>query len=362
MKMTHLMAMLSLLAGSAVAACASSAMHPDKQLEFVKTQIEAQREPVYSAYLQLIRYADSALSKPQHALADFAVPGFYDKPHEHRATSLAIQQDAFAAYAAALAYALSGEEKYGAKAAYILNAWSRVNKKYSEHDGVLVMTYSGAGLMIAAELMKDAALWSESDKNEFRKWVAGVYQKAANEIRATPHVNNWADWGRFGSLLAASFLDDSAEVAENVRLIKTTLFEKIAPDSSLPDETKRGGNGIWYTYFSLAPMTAACWVAYNLTDENLFALEQNGVSIKAALDYLAYYTDHPAAWRWSSNPNTPRQKEEPWTYNLLEAMSGLYGDQRYAGQVGGKRPLIYPRHHFAWTFPTLMPLNLNFRK
>jgi parallel beta-helix repeat protein len=265
------------------------AMHPEEQLDFVERQIKAQNEPYYAAYLQLIHFADSLLAIPHHALVDFAVPGFYDKPEEHRSNSLAIQCDAFGAYCSALAYRLSGEKKYGEKACYFLNAWANTNKRYSEHDGVLVMTYSGSALLIAAELMSETKLWEKGDKKAFEQWVSSVYQKAANEIRV--HKNNWADWGRFGSLLAASFLDDREEIAENVRLIQSDLFDKIAPDGSMPEETRRGNNGIWYTYFSLAPMTAACWLVYNLTGEDLFVLEKNNISIKKALNSIAITTN-----------------------------------------------------------------------
>lgn len=260
-------------------------MHPLKQIDYVLKQVKAQQEPYYSAYQQLIHDADSILKVPHHALVDFAVPGFYDKPEEHRANSLALQRDAYAAYCSALAYTLSGQQEYGEKACYFLNAWASTNEKYSEHDGVLVMTYSGSAFLMAAELMADDPLWSNKEKKDFRKWVKRIYQHAANTIRV--HQNNWADWGRFGSLLAASFLNEKKEVAENVRLIKSDLFHKIATDGSMPEETRRGGNGIWYTYFSLAPMTGACWLVYNLTGENLFALEQDGTSIKKALDYMA---------------------------------------------------------------------------
>ena len=222
---------------------------------------------------------------------------------------MALQQDAFAAYCSALAYILSGKKEYGEKACYFLNAWAFTNKKYSEHDGVLVMAYSGSGLLMAAEIMSDDKLWNKEDKEDFRKWVKHIYQDATNTIRV--HQNNWADWGRFGSLLAASFLNEKEEVAENVRLIKSDLFHKIAADGSMPEETRRGNNGIWYTYFSLAPMTAACWMVYNLTGENLFNLEQNGTSIKKALDYMAYYNKHPKEWKWDNNPNTGRMKCGP---------------------------------------------------
>ncbi|MDR3217533.1 MAG: alginate lyase family protein [Dysgonamonadaceae bacterium] len=351
----NLFIFLFLLAGISSGFCRNHPMHPEKQIVFVKEQIQAKNEPYLSAYQQLLHYADSIQAIPHHALVDFAVPGYYDKPEEHRNNSLAIQHDAFGAYCSALAYRLSGEEKYGEKACYFLNAWSFINKKYSEHDGVLVLAYSGSGLLMAAELMTDTRLWQPEDKKDFEKWVLYIYKEAVNEIRV--HKNNWADWGRFGSLLAASFLDDKEEIAENVRLIKSDLFDKIAPDGSMPEETRRGNNGIWYTYFSLSPMTAATWLVYNLTGENLFILEKNNASIKKALDYLVYYEQHPKEWPWDKNPNTG--KGDLWPDNLMDAMSGIYKDKHFEEYAKPGRPHIYPKHHFAWSFPTLMPLTLD---
>ncbi len=343
------------LTGFALNSYAGHSMHPTSQILYVKKKITEQQEPYYSAYKQLIHYADSILQSSHHALTDFAIPGFYDKPQEHRKNSLALQQDAFAAYCSALAYQLSGTKKYGEKACYFLNAWASINKTYSEHDGVLVMTYSGSGLLIAAELMAESPLWDNPQKENFKTWVSNVYQKAANEIRV--HKNNWADWGRFGSLLASSFLEQKQEIQQNVNLIKSDLFIKIAEEGHMPEEVVRGNNGIWYTYFSLAPLTASCWLIYNLTGENLFVWEHNGTSIKKALDYLLYYQQHPSEWKWYENPNTGTHAT--WPDNLLEAMSGIYNDASYIQYIEETRPHIYPLHHFAWSFPTLMPISLS---
>jgi hypothetical protein len=83
-------------------------------------------------------------------------------------------------------------------------------------------------------------------------------------------------------------------MTENIRLVKSDLFKKIAADGHMPEETAREVGGISYTYFSLAPITATCWVAYQSTGENLFTnYTQGNSSMKQALDYLHYYNLHP---------------------------------------------------------------------
>ena len=329
-------------------------MHPEKQITYVKKQISQKKEPILSAYRQLIAKADSALKAPTHELADFSVPGYYQNAAGHRRNSASLQTDAFNAYCCALAYRLSGNKKYGNKACDIMNIWAKVNQKYSDYDGTLVMSYSGNAMVIAAQLMSESNLWKKADRALFDQWLVNVYRKACNEIRG--RSNNWADWGRFGSTLCAVYFNDAAELNENIRLIKSDLFHKIAADGSMPEETRREGNGIWYTYFSLAPMTGACWLIYNATGENIFMLENNGISIKSAIDYLMYHNQHPDEWKWFKNPSTgPKDR---WPGNLLEAMSGIYQDARYVEFVKPNRSLMYPVHHFAWSFPTLMPLTL----
>lgn len=338
------------------AASERGAMHPLNQLKFVEKQIKKKVKPYYQAYQQLIVCADSLLQINEHALADYAVPGFYQDPKGHRANSSAFSGDAFSAYTCALAYRLSHKKVYGEKACYFLNAWGHKNKKYSDYDGELVMAYNGTAMMMAAELMNNTPVWQKADEQQFRIWVSTVYRQAVNAIRN--RVNNWADWGRFGSLLCATFLEDDQEVAENIRLIKADLSHRIAPDGHMPEEVKREGNGLWYTYFSLAPITASCWTIYNYTGENLFTSAKEGTLIKNGLDYLLYHVQHPEDWKWWKNPYNGHSRIDQWPENLLEAMDGIYKDFRYQQFATPYRPITYDHHHYAWTFPTLLPLSL----
>jgi hypothetical protein len=330
-------------------------MHPVAQLNFVRKQIQLGKQPIADAYKQLIEYAELAGSHQTNALADFKVPGYYTDSTNHRKNSRSLQSDSFDAYACALAFQLSGDEKYGIEAVRFLNAWGKLNKSYSDYDGSLVMAYSGTGMVMAAELLSGYKGWKPVDRQQFLTWVREVYRKSANEIRN--RKNNWADWGRFGSILSAQLLDDDDEIKENIRLIKSDIFDKIADDGHMPHETARAANGIWYTYFSLAPITAACWVAYNATGEDLFHYKKGNRSIKKAVDYLYHYNMHATEWPWFQNPN--KGSAEKWPGNLLEALSGIYNeDTRYSDYAKPARPISYNVHHFAWTFPTLMPVTL----
>jgi len=333
-------------------------MHPQKQIDFVKTQIRNKKEPYLSAFKALIVKADSALTVQQHAVEDFSIPGFYVDKVGHRKTSLALQVDGFSAYSCALAYQLTGKVKYAEKAIYFLNAWASVNKKYSQLDGSLVMSYSGTTLMMAAELLKTNKKWKSKDQEQFIWWTKNVFRDAANSIRF--RNNNSGDWSRFASLLADVYLNDKADFEKNVALIKKDLFDKIATDGHMVEEVKRQVKGIWYTYFSLAPLTASSWVIYNQTGENLFTAEKDGASFKKALDYLLYYNQHPTEWSFFKNPDTGSTYTETgfWPANLLEAMNGIYHSSDFDTFVGPHRPIMYPKHDYAWTFPTLMPLSL----
>jgi|GEM_PF-512896 len=333
-------------------------MHPRPQIDFVKNQIRLRNEPYLSAYQTLLKKADSALALESHALEDFSIPGYYQDKIGHQKNSLAFQLDGISAYSCALAYRLGGEKKYAKKALFFLNAWAKVNKKYSQLDGSLVMSYSGTTFMIAADLLKADKAWKPADQELFRTWTRNVFRHAANSIRY--RNNNSGDWSRFASLLADVYLNDQEDFQQNVALIKKDLFDKIAPDGHMVEEVKRQAKGIWYTYFSLAPLTASSWVIYTQTAEDLFKVERNGASIKKALDYLLYYNQHPMEWKYAKNPETNLIYTEtgPWPANLLEAMNGIYHSAEYDRFVSTYRPVMYPKHDYAWTFPTLMPLSL----
>ncbi|RXF68629.1 alginate lyase family protein [Arcticibacter tournemirensis] len=352
--MKYFLLTISLLAASSALGYEHpGGMHTREQIEFVKRQVEQGREPWLSAFRQLKEKADVSLTREHHAVSDFHIPGFYLDKKGHQESAMVLWVDGFNAYSCALAWTLTGKKEYADKAIYFLDAWASVNKRYSEADGPLVMTYSGASLVMAGELMRSYRPWKKQNREMFRHWVTSVYQDACRSIRS--RKNNWGDWGTYGAMLADYFLDDSADMEFNIRQLKESLPQKIASDGHLIEEVKREANGIWYTYFSLTPVTGSFWIAFNGTHENLFASPE-GLTVKKAVDYLLYYNQHIEEWPWYQVPRQgkPNSSNTFWPANLIEAMSEVYKDGKYTDYVSPFRPLVYESHHFVWTFPTLM--------
>lgn len=339
-------------------------LHTGEQIEYVKTKLNNEEEPWLSAYGQLLDFAEGQEARNGHAVADFYVPPFYVDSAAHTAAKEGFVGDAYAAYAYALSYVLSGNAAHGARAVHFLNAWAQTNETISAADDTpLVSSYAGGGLLIAADLLMNEPIWSDPDKAGFRAWVNDTYLPAVERIKT--RSNNWGDWGTFASTASYYLLGNINRVSSEVERMKERIDSRIAADGHLPQEVRREANGLWYTYFSLAPMTASAQIAYNATGTDLFQWEsEQGRTLKSALDYLLYYTEHQEEWPW--HPMPPRNPlTMTWPLDLFEAMSTVYGDvygSAYESFVSPYRPIRggvkdAVATHAAWNFPTLMKMD-----
>jgi hypothetical protein len=267
-----------------------------------------------------------------------------------------LSKDAWAAYSCAIAYQLtSGKERidYANKTIQILNAWATINKTTSNVDGNLAMADSGVGLVLAAELLTDYDGWEKEQRVQFAEWLRNVHLKSCSRIAG--HENNWGDWGVLGCIAAHYFLDDIKGIDADIECIRMHIDQAIEADGRMPQETKRGKNGMWYTYFALAPLTAACQIAYNARGVDLFNYKgKDGAGIEQALDYLYQYSLEPQKWPHFTGKGLALPEPGKWPGNLFEAMSGIYGKKEYEVWVENARPLIVSSHHYAWSVPTLL--------
>jgi hypothetical protein len=184
--------------------------------------------------------------------------------------------------------------------------------------------------------------------------VRGAFQEAT---AIKERSNNWGDWGTFASLLMHQVLDEDRGFEDDVQRLKRRIVDSIDQDGRMPREIARGQRGLWYTYFALTPMTAACQVVRNRTGEDLF--EFHDARIKRACDRLLDWLAEPdGQLNWENwHDFQGRSLLELRARNLFEAMHDVYGDERYESWVrsGGGRPVEDTLgHHLAWVYPTLM--------
>ncbi|MCC5839641.1 MAG: alginate lyase family protein [Opitutales bacterium] len=309
-----------------------------------------------AAFWAIADEAPALLAHVPQAPAIFDAPAISVDNQGHQDAFFLLGGDVWAAYAMALLYRLDhspGREIYGNKALEVLNAWASNNHSVTGGDGHLMMAYGGVGLLHAAQLMRSSSLWSDPDRQQFESWVRTVFLGSCSAIRG--RRNNWGDWGIFGAITAHNFLGERFALEADATQLRNKIDRRINSEGILPEEVHRGSAGLWYTYFSLAPLTAAANVLYNAQLADFFNyVPESGGGLRLALDYLFTYCLDPGSWphhQWGLvNPPSP----DTFYGTLFEAMAEIYGDADYAAWVEDSRPIMNDWHHFSWAAPTLI--------
>ena len=119
-----------------------------------------------------------------------------------------IQNDAAAAYYNAIAWSVSGNNKYARKAVNIINAWSHKLKKINGKDAVLCSAIYGYKFANAAEILRFSyADWSGKDIEQCKSMLKDVFYPVIKDF--APFANgNW-DAACIASMMSiAVFCDD----------------------------------------------------------------------------------------------------------------------------------------------------------
>ncbi|MFP4356243.1 MAG: alginate lyase family protein [Phycisphaerae bacterium] len=333
-------------------------MHSPAQLARTRQAIAGGMWPILEAWQGLQAEVDTSLDREPQAVTDFNVPGAYiDHPGHQRALA-ALAGDARTAYSCGIAWQLETDEdrrlRHARKAVEVLTAWAETNKQASGHDGDLCMAYAGTGLLFAAELLDSCEVWARAERDAFDLWVQSVFLASCERI--VHRENNWGDWGILGCIAGHRLLGDESAVDGYIQRLRGRIDHGIHPDGTMPLEIQRGPTGIWYTYFALAPLTAACQIAFNARAVDLFSyVPPAGGGIEAALDYLLAYCNRPADWpHYDGDDLVNAPTPETWYGTLFEAMAGVYNKPAYADWVSPARPAMTRGHHYAWAVPTLL--------
>ena len=256
-------------------------------------------EPQATAFARLIEEADAGLERQPAPPETFFVPFFYNDPTVHRAARDGLQNDANTAYQLALAYRLTGDLAYGARAAAFLDAWTEtVECVRTSEDSALAFSYHFPAFVLAAELLRGTDAWPSESEAAFAGFLRETAVPVAGSI--LHRTNNWGSWALELTTASAAYLGDSAGVeAAHDRAVEL-IEHQIDANGHMPEEVTRnngvGDYGIWYTHFSLLPLML---VAETL-DAHGYDLHSyvnaNGTGLRDAVEQATGWVSDPSSF------------------------------------------------------------------
>ena len=297
----------------------------------------AGQEPYASAVTDLIDWANAAVDDGAQPVQPLLILG----------TDGPFVDDARRAYGLALAYGLTGEERYAVAARRTIRAWVDTTKSTADtcpdsggcHTS-LIIGRAGAGFALGADLLDGSDAWSEDDVKDLQEWMRAVLIPAASH-----RPNNWGDAGTFLRVVAADYAGDKTEFDAAIARWRS-LIDLIEPDGRIPEEVRRGTAGISYTHEALQYKIAVARIAERRGMDLWDYVGTKGGSLRAAVDRLAYYWFRPEAW-----PDDPAAVV-PSTGPLWEIAYAHWQDARWEPIILDDRP-FGDRGHSAIRWTTL---------
>jgi hypothetical protein len=320
-------------------------------------------EPWATAYRDMISKSDSCLNHESQLAVEhttflngkrvFMVPGFYsqDKGAAHIAKSKPLADDAYYALLCAMRWMYTGDASYQQKAIDLLAPWTQTTVSSAE-DTYLVMTYAGVGLLLAADILR----WGGDGTwfAPFKTWATAQFHVAAS-TKYTDSVNNHRSWGLYGELVYAHLVDNETLFRSRTDQLYAHINASIDGDGFMPREVERENNGLWYTAFSLAPISSAVQAVNNVLGSSVAPPAGTNERLRHAIQNFIYYNAHPAEWTGYQPMSSTH------VTSLYEGLAGMLTSQELSVKAVPERPILGGQRSdgsgtqfFAWNFPTLM--------
>jgi len=281
----------------------SSVFILDKKIKYLKEAVIEKKEPTFSAFEAMCKIADQNLNRTPTAEKEWYVPGYYDDAEGHRRAKNGLRDDANTAYAQALCYRITGQQKYARSAIRLINAWATTIEVMSrKDDSTLSFSYHFPALIFAADLLRKEDVWPEDQEQKFSEFL----QNKALPMSCMDRENNWGNWGLVLSAAGAVYLKNEELFDACVERWKYFVEHQIAADGHMPHEVNRSGGmrGIWYTHFSLMPQTVAAEIL-KINGQDLYDyISPSGYTLKMAYETIAGWTRRPEVFPyWDGDPN-----------------------------------------------------------
>jgi Ricin-type beta-trefoil lectin domain-like/Alginate lyase len=242
--------------GGGTGTAPSTFVHPgvmvdQAQLDFVKAQIAAKKDPWYSAFNSVKGNSLGSLNYTPHPYADVECGSASMNPSVGCSDE---KNDSAAAYTQALLYYYTGNTAYADKAIQIMNAWSAVLTKHGASNAPLQSAWSASQWPRAAEIIKwTYSKWSQTDQQAFAKMLTNVY--LPETVNGSNSNGNWELAMIEANIGIAVFTDDHTGFNNAVAMWKKRVpaYIYLTTDGPTPVPPETGDknsasalNGFWY--------------------------------------------------------------------------------------------------------------------
>ena len=291
----------------------------DARLATLKQRVANKTEPNFSAWLMLLKEADAALAfqpvvpAKLHTLSPYK---FSQQERDALAKTSTLSRDTHAVFRLAVAYRITGEERYAAAAVRILNAWESGIKGIDAKNSNTSLTISSSMpcFIIAADLLKSSPQFSQADQERFKRFLRERIIGSQSAELCMKRTNNWANFGTLLALCEGAYLDDQKIFQRGLERWKQLINSQMSPDGTLREEVNRIGHdhapgemGLWYSNFSLLPATFGAEVARVNGVELYDYTSPKGNSLRKAYLKLIPWLKNPASFSYykgNKDPNT----------------------------------------------------------
>ncbi|MFD9410253.1 alginate lyase family protein [Streptomyces sp. NPDC059989] len=201
------------------------------QLDFVRTQVQAGRQPWKAAYDQMLASKYGSLSRTPKPRAVVEC-GSYSNPNIGCSDE---REDAIAAYSQALAWYITRDARYAKKSIELMDAWSATIKDHTNSNAPLQSGWSGSTWPRAAEIIKHSYTGGWPNQGRFATMLRDVYLPEV--IGGKPNSNgNWELIMMDAAVGISVHLDDRAsyDKAMGIYLGRVPAYFYLASDGAQP--------------------------------------------------------------------------------------------------------------------------------
>ncbi len=241
-----------------------------------------------------------------------------------------------------LAYYLTGDEAYAARATMQLRSWfldsaTRMNPHLRfaqlvrgdprERGSGIIDTRWFIEVVDAAGLIEGSTSWAPDDQRQLQDW----FRQYLTWLRTSPNgaheqkaINNHGSWFAAQTAAYALFVGDTAVAREIIAAIPARIASQIQPDGQQPIELERTMS-MHYSSFNVEALSRLAEMGRHVGIDLWHYEAPSGGSLKRAIDHIVPHIGSTSTW-----PGRQIREVEMETLLIhLRRAATIYGDAQY---------------------------------